>query len=158
MPTNTERSGGSRYSSDKPSGWWYVPMYGLRLVADVAKAGAEKYAPLDWREGQSFSTLFDCMSRHFLEVQEKGIWAKDPELGTFHLAQLTWNALCLLTFMALGRGDLDDMTPWRGVTASKKKEVQEQLDVVQELRWSGGVPSGSDNAGSSGRVAVPSEK
>lgn len=124
---NTEASGGTRYSTGKPKGWWYAPLYGLRLVAQVWEAGASKYAPRDWAEGQSFSTLLDCASRHWLEVMHRGPWAIDEDTGAYHLANLAWNVLCLLTFMALDRRDLDDVTPWFGVTADRRAEVEEAI-------------------------------
>lgn len=124
MTTNTEKAGGTRYSQGKPGGWWYAPIYGLRLVAEVWQRGAEKYAPMDWKNGQSFSTLLDCASRHWLEVVEHGPWARDPETGAYHLAHLAWNVLTLLTFMALERHDLDDVSKWRGITAATKSEVE----------------------------------
>ena len=119
--TNTDKSGGTRYSAGKPGRFWCAPLYGLRLVSKVWTAGGDKYAPLDWQQGQSFASLFDCMSRHWLAVVQFGVWAKDDGdggTGAYHLAALTWNALCLLTFMALGRDDLDDMSGWRGMTAA----------------------------------------
>lgn len=139
---NTETSGGTRYSAGKPGGWWYVPLYGVRLVAEVAMMGAEKYAPMDWRNGQSFSTLLDCAMRHFLEVLERGPLARDSESGKLHLAHVGWNVLALLTFIALGRDDLDDVTPWQGVTAAKKRAAEQEaaarsvsvLDVLREQR------------------------
>lgn len=115
---DTEASGGTRYSSGKPGGWWYGPLKGLLLVAPVWEAGARKYAPMDWKEGQSFSTLLDCAMRHMIEVVDDGPWARDKETGCYHLAHAVWNLLCLLTFMALGREDLDDVSVWRGVKAS----------------------------------------
>lgn len=139
MSTNTEKAGGTRYSTGKPGGWWYAPLYGLRLVAEVWQMGAGKYAPKDWQNGQSFSTLFDCMSRHWLAVTMNGIWSRDPESGAYHLAHLTWNALTLLTFMALERHDLDDCTVWDGVTAktravATREAILQLVPVEQVLR------------------------
>lgn len=105
-----------------------MPLYGLRLMSPVSVKGGEKYAPCDWRNGQSFSTLFDCMSRHWLEVQERGIWSIDPEMGTYHVAQIAWNVMTMLTFMALGRYDLDDITPWQTVTAAEKKAAIKEAE------------------------------
>lgn len=121
---NTEKSGGTRFSAGKPSGWWYGVLYGLRLVARVWERGAEKYAPMDWKAGQSFSTLLDCAMRHSLEVMHRGPWAKDAETGCYHAAHACWNWLCLLTFMEDERHDLDDVTPWFGVTAATKDQPQ----------------------------------
>ena len=126
---NTETAGGTRYSEGKPKGWWYAPLLGLRLVAEVWQGGGEKYAPLDWQNGQSFSTLFNCMSRHWLDIVDKGIWSRCPDSGAYHLAHLVWNGLCLLTFMAQGRHDLDDMTFWRGKTAANAAELRKDQGV-----------------------------
>jgi hypothetical protein len=117
---NTEKSGGTRYSLGKPAGWWYAPLLGLKLVAPVWEGGAKKYAPRDWAEGQSYSTLIDCAQRHWLEVLHRGPQARDEESGHLHLAHTAWNILCLLTFMYLNRDDLDDVTPWFGVKAGEQ--------------------------------------
>ena len=121
---NTESAGGTRYSHGKPSGWWYAPLKGLELVMPVAKAGADKYAPKDWLVGQSYSTLLDCAMRHMLQVLHFGVNARDHETQHLHLAHAAWNILALLTFMALGRDDLDDITRWDGVTASQRRSQQ----------------------------------
>ncbi|KPJ96760.1 MAG: hypothetical protein AMS18_00460 [Gemmatimonas sp. SG8_17] len=118
---NTEKTGGTRYSQGKQGGWWFIPLRGLNEVAKVSVAGALKYAPLDWAEGQSFSTLLDCMFRHVLKVMEGGPKVIDEDTGAYHLACAAWNILCLLTFINQGRTDLDDVTPWYGVSASDAK-------------------------------------
>ena len=128
---NTEKTGGTRFSSGKPGGWWFAPLYGLRLVAEVWEAGAEKYAPFDWRNGQSFSTLMDCAFRHMVEMNMKGPLSRDEDYhdvngnlvkgtGAYHAACVVWNLLALLTFIALGRFDLDDVTGWQTVTTAVK--------------------------------------
>lgn len=115
--TNTDTSGGTRYSEGKPAGWWYAPLAGLKLVAPVWEMGARKYAPMDWRQGQNFSTLIDCAMRHSMAIMQEGPWARDPESGHYHAGHVAWNWLALLTFMALDRRDLDDITPYQGVNA-----------------------------------------
>ena len=117
---NTEKSGGTRFSGNKPGGWWYAPLYGLRLVAEVWEKGAVKYSPMDWRNGQSFSTLMDCAFRHMMAMNMEGPLARDPESGAYHAAHACWNLLALLTFIALGRFDLDDVTGWQTVTTAAK--------------------------------------
>ncbi len=139
LTVNTESSGGTRFSEGKPGGWAYMPLFGLNLISPVSTGGAKKYAPEDWREGQSFSTLYNAMWRHLLATQEHGIWARDPATGCYHLAHAGWNLLTLLTFMALGRTDLDDITPWRGVTTAQKTEAEKtskkiRVPVVEVLR------------------------
>ncbi len=120
---DTEPAGGTRYSHGKPSGWWYAPLKGLDLVMPVAKAGGEKYAPKDWMVGQSYSTLLDCAMRHMIAVMHEGVYARDKESGHLHLAHACWNILALLTFLATGRHDLDDVSIWDGVTADRRHDV-----------------------------------
>jgi hypothetical protein len=125
---NTDKSGGTRFSAGKPGMWWAIPMKGLRLVARVTMHGSKKYAPLDWACGQSYSTLLDSASRHWLEVLTSGPLARDEESGEYHLAHCAWNILCLLHFIEQGREDLDDVSEWQGVTTAMKeaKELDEQ--------------------------------
>jgi len=120
---DTEAAGGTRYSEGKPSGWWFAPLKGLELVMPVATSGARKYAPKDWLVGQSYSTLLDCGMRHMIQVMHYGVEAKDAETGHLHLAHAVWNFLALLTFMALGRHDLDNVSVWDGVTAEERDSV-----------------------------------
>lgn len=147
MSTNTETSGGTRYAEGKVGGFWYLPIKGLRLVAQVATMGAGKYAPRDWANGQSFSTLLDCTMRHLMAVLESGNpWLRDSESGFYHLAHACWNVLCLLTFLAEGRVDLDDVSVWDGVTAAQFKRANEiagekGIGVVESLKELGYVPA-----------------
>ena len=124
MSDNTEQSGGTRFNSGKPGMWWAIPMYGLRAVARVTMRGSEKYAPLDWACGQSYSTLIDSASRHWLEVLTSGPLARDEESGLLHLAHCAWNILCLLHFIEQGRDDLDDVSKWTGVTTAMKQDAE----------------------------------
>ena len=120
---NMESSGGTRYSKGKPGGWWYAPLNGLSLVAPVWTMGSAKYAPMDWKEGQSFSMLMDCATRHWLKVLDKGPWAiNKADGGVLHLGQNVWNTLTLLALMEAGRDDCNDVDKWRGITAALKQE------------------------------------
>lgn len=133
---NTESAGGTRYSENKPSMWWAMPLAGLREVARVTEYGSGKYAPLDWAEGQGFSTLVDCMARHFVELVEKGVWSRDAESGQLHMAHLTWNALCLLTFIGDSRYDLDDITGHRGRVAGEEPSTGNMKDAARDANLS----------------------
>lgn len=124
MLENKEMSGGTRFNAGKPGMWWAIPMKGLRLVARVTMRGSEKYAPLDWACGQSYSTLLDSASRHWIEVLTNGPLAKDDETGLLHLAHAAWNLLCLLHFIEEGREDLDDVTKWQGVNTAQKQAME----------------------------------
>lgn len=127
---NTDKSGGTRFSAGKPGMWWAIPMKGLRLVARVTMHGSKKYAPLDWACGQSYSTLLDSASRHWLEVLTDGPLARDEESGEYHLAHCAWNILCLLHFIEQGRDDLDDVSDWQGVTTDIKNQREAQVDTT----------------------------
>lgn len=127
---NTEGTGGTRYSAGKVGGWWYGPVGGLFDTMRVANMGAEKYAPRDWYEGHSFSTLIDCAMRHTIEVLTKGPRNVDKDTGqTLSVAHIVWNWLALLHFIEDGRYDMDDVTPWFGVTATAKKVLGDNLIV-----------------------------
>ena len=130
---NQENSGGTRFNAGKPAMWWAVPMKGLRAVARVTMLGSKKYAPLDWAVGQSYSTLLDSASRHWIEVLTDGPLARDEESGLLHLAHAAWNILCLLHFIEQGRSDLDDVSKWRGVTTAMKHEVEQKSMSIEEI-------------------------
>lgn len=142
LPENTESTGGSRFSAGKTGGFWYMPLQGIRAVARVAEQGADKYAPMDWREGQSFSTCFDCAMRHMIKAQHKGPRSINHDDGEeTHLAHAAWNLLCMLSFIEDGRADeMDDISPYFGVTASKLREAESiargmlDTDIVDVLR------------------------
>lgn len=102
-----------------------LPAMGTEEACRVSERGAEKYAPLDWHVGQSWSTLLSSAMRHMKKALARGVLSRDEESGLMHIAHCQWNLLCLLHFMAEGRTDLDDVTPWRGVTATQKKEMGE---------------------------------
>lgn len=142
QPKNTETAGGSRYSEGKTSGFESLPVAGLLPIARVAKMGGEKYAPLDWREGQSFSTLWNCMWRHIIAAHPsmKGLWSINEDDGTeYHLAHAAWNLVTMLAFMEMGMEEMDDITPYEGVTADELREAEKEAEergvsIVEVLR------------------------
>jgi hypothetical protein len=119
--TNTETAGGTRFSEGKPNPMW-TPALGLLEVARVTSYGSQKYAPHDWMQGQSYSTLINSAARHFLSMLVHGPLSCDSESGLLHAAHCAWNLLALLTFHTLGRDEeLDDLSKWIGVTTGEKK-------------------------------------
>ena len=112
----------------------------LGPFCQVAEMGAEKYAPLDWEVGQSFSTLLASGERHYRELVAKGMSAKDAESGLPTWAHALWNIACLLHFVKEGRRwELDDVTPWQGVTTADKRAAEAQakeegVSVVELLK------------------------
>lgn len=110
-----------------------IPVYGLDEVCRISQAGAEKYAPLDWEVGQSFSTLLSSAWRHLRSAVSMGAASRDEESGFLHVAHALWNILCLLHFIAVGRGqELDDVTRWRGITAAQKQAAVGKTVVFQD--------------------------
>ena len=136
---NTEKTGGTRFSAGKPGHWWCAPLLGLKLVAPVWTGGAKKYAPMDWQEGQSFTTLIDCAMRHMLDMLHYGPLARCKESGHYHAAHLVWNLLALLTFVEEGRGEeMNDIDKWRGVTAARAKVLRAAADQLEGKTDDGG--------------------
>lgn len=106
---NTERAGGTRYSSGKPPLCW-APWLGMREVGRVAQYGASKYAPKDYLRGQSFSTLLNSAMRHMLIAMHEPL-SRDTESRLLHVGHAAWNLLTLLHFVEQDRADeLDDVT------------------------------------------------
>lgn len=94
---------------------------GVDEVARVSNYGAEKYAPLDYLEGQSLSTLYSSSHRH-ATMRLTGV-ERDEESGHLHMGCFSWNVLCILEFIERGRlVEIDDISPWVGVTAAEAKE------------------------------------
>lgn len=102
-----------------------VPVGGMMHVCDVSEMGAEKYAPLDWDIGQSFSTLLNSAMRHLIHAISLGHDVPDPESGLPSVAHALWNLMCILDFIVQGRADaMDDVTCWRGVSAEERRETE----------------------------------
>lgn len=136
-PVNTEIAGGSRYSLGKPKCTW-APYGGLEYIEEVSCSGAEKYAPLDYLNGQSFSTLLSCAFRHLRKALRDPL-ARDKESGHYHLAHAAWNILALLDFIAQDRVDeLDDVSPWQGVTAAQRRALvvpEGKTEIAALRKW-----------------------
>lgn len=83
-----------------------MPPEALWAVAEVFGRGAKKYADRNWEKGYRWGLSFGALQRHLL------LWQLgediDEETGSFHLAQVAWHALVLLTF-TLRRIGTDDV-------------------------------------------------
>lgn len=102
---------------------YHLPALGTDEVCRVSEMGAMKYAPLDWEQGQKFSTLMSSSMRHAQKCLAFGPLAKDPESNLYHIGHWLWNILCLLDEFMQGRHvDLDDITPWQGVTTAMARK------------------------------------
>lgn len=122
---NTESAGGTRFSQGKPQMTW-SPWLGMWEVSRVSEYGAQKYAPLDWQEGQSFTTLLNSAMRH-LSRSMSAPQSRDHESGHLHIGHAAWNLLTILHFMEEGRLDLDNVTPWQGVSTEERMATEAAL-------------------------------
>ena len=124
--TDTEKAGGTRFSEGKAP-LVATPILGMFEVGRVSDHAARtKYALFDWWEGQSFSTLLNCAGRHLLRALVYGPMSRDKDSGCLHLGHAAWNILAALSFIEDGRAEeLDDVTPWIGVTTAMKQEMEE---------------------------------
>lgn len=71
-------------------------------IAKIYERGAIKYNPRNWEKGAPFSRFIDSAKRH---ITQFAMGMEDED----HLAQATWNLMCIIHFQELGREDLDDM-------------------------------------------------
>lgn len=77
-------------------------------VARVAGFGASKYERYNFAKGYRWSLSYDALQRHLHAWWDRE--ETDPESGLPHLAHAAWHCLCLLTFVARGRGTDDRIT------------------------------------------------
>lgn len=81
----------------------------LRIVAEVAGFGEEKYDRLNYLRGFDWSLSFDACQRHLL-----AFWSGqnlDPESGLPHLGHAAWQCLAMLAFLIHGLGTDDRFVP-----------------------------------------------
>ena len=84
-----------------------IPPDALWAVAEVYGKGAEKYADRNWEKGYAWGLSVAALERHLsLFKQREDI---DAETQCYHIAQVAWHALTLLTFQLRGLGT-DDRT------------------------------------------------
>lgn len=77
----------------------------LRILAEVAGHGSEKYDRHNYLKGYDWSLSADALQRHFLAFQ--GGEDLDPESGLPHMAHAAWQALALVSFQTRGLGTDD---------------------------------------------------
>jgi len=95
---------GKKYDNGK-SRMGLIPFVALRALGDVYSIGAQKYEEHNWLKGMKWSRLQDAMLRHYERFASgEDI---DPETGLLHAAQMTWNAIGLLTYQLLSLGEDD---------------------------------------------------
>lgn len=106
----------------------------LRVVAEVAGYGTEKYARYNYLKGYDWSLSFDALERHLL-----AFWAgedNDPESGLPHLGHAAWHCLAMLAFQQRGVGTDDRPTaPTFIEVRSDRVLTQEEVsDFLLSLR------------------------
>lgn len=82
-----------------------MPIRALEEVGKVFTFGVKKYGERNWEKGMNWGRLFGASLRHLF-----AFWRGeeiDPETGLPHLAQATWNTLCLLEYFLTGKGEDD---------------------------------------------------
>lgn len=124
--TDTDPTGGTRYSEGKPSAV-DLPLLGIAEVARVGAYGGQKYAPRDWERGQSMRSLLGSAFRHLSRAMLDP-WSRDPESGCLHLGHAAWNLLAALHFFEAGRvAEVDDISGWIGVAAADRSEAEARI-------------------------------
>lgn len=101
-----------------------------QAVGRVARVGAEKYALMDWTQGQLLSTLVNSAGRHIEKhilgrMADKRSVPTDTETGQPHIAMALWNVLCWTSLEQMQQGDrLDDYTHLRDKTTAQVREAE----------------------------------
>jgi hypothetical protein len=112
--TQGQQVGGSKADTDKRP-WHLAPWAAMGKVVDVMAFGAQKYGERNWEKGIKYSRLYSALQRHLTDWWDGQ--DADPETGLPPLAHAACDALFLLTFVLLGRAELDD----RPVTEAGRK-------------------------------------
>jgi len=96
---------GFKKDGGKPR-WDLLPPAALGRLVEVYTYGITKgYPDRNWEKGMAWSRLFAALMRH--------AWAfwggedLDPESGLPHMAHAAWNALALLEYQVLTKGEDD---------------------------------------------------
>lgn len=82
-----------------------IPLTPLIEVGRVLTLGADKYGDSKWEDGVKWSKIIGSIFRHFTAVCMGE--DKDPDTGCYHLAHVITNALFLLQYMMLNKGEDD---------------------------------------------------
>lgn len=85
-----------------------IPVPALTEIAVLYGRGAAKYAERNMELGYDFSKSYAAMQRH-LTAWWNGE-DHDAEMGTSHLAAVSWHAMTLMTLMST-HPELDDRVP-----------------------------------------------
>lgn len=123
---------GKKYDEGK-QGFFDMPIELLKPLADVFKAGADKYGHFNClKEFDDYHRRFyDAIVRHLEPVQHHPL-AKDSELDVYHLAQIAANALMLLNCALKDGGRLGRLEPSPPIEPScTKQELLERLNLLE---------------------------
>ena len=86
---------GVKFDGGKPK-YDLIPVYPLKVLAQVYTLGAEKYSEHNWRKGLSYSRILAAMNRHIEGF--KGGEDLDPELTLHHIACVAFGCFSLIEF------------------------------------------------------------
>lgn len=105
-----------------------IPFTALRALGDVYTIGAQKYNDNNWLKGTKWSRLQDAMLRHYERFAAGE--DTDEETGLLHTAQMTWNAIGLLTYQLLNIGE-DDRWKERADFVPKDLEIANEKSFAE---------------------------
>jgi len=93
-----------RYNTGKLE-WTLIDFESLEPMVKVLMFGAHKYAPNNWKKGQTYTTIIDCTIRHLTAIlRGEDI---DPDSGEPHIGHVQCNAM-FLSYMMKHKPDFDN--------------------------------------------------
>lgn len=116
---------GIKYDDGKPT-MDLLPWEALWEVGKVLAYGKLKYNANNWKSGMKWSRPAAALQRHYVKWS-LGI-STDRESGLLHMAQVTCNALFLLTYEILGLGEDDRFK----LSPEAAKEWEDKFDKLNE--------------------------
>lgn len=87
---------GRKDDQNKLARYDLIPVYPLRLLAELYGIGAKKYDDRNWEKGIAWHRVYRALQSH------ANLWwggeKLDPDNGQHHLASVAWNAFALMEF------------------------------------------------------------
>ena len=85
--------------------WSLVDFEAIKPMVDVLMFGAKKYAPNNWKKGQKYTDMIDCLLRHVMAIARgENI---DPESGLPHIGHVLCNGM-FISYMMENKPQFDD--------------------------------------------------
>ena len=120
-----QETGDTKRLDDGKPRYDLIPTDALLALAELYRAGAEKYEERGWEKGMRWGRCFASMLRHAYR------WWKgeqiDPDTGAHHMIAVAWNAIALFHYdtQALGEDDRPEQTRARGWDAALPPVMRE---------------------------------